>query len=100
MAKQQSDDLRRWAAVGAQARLEEMERERAAIFRAFPELRARRVRNLEASFGVQESAVHIAGQPRRRKMSAAGRKAISEAAKRRWAKVRAEKRNAQAGKKR
>jgi hypothetical protein len=95
MAKQQSDDLRRWAVVGAQARLEEMERERAAIFRAFPELRARRV-----SFGVPKGAVHIAGQPRKRKMSAAGRKAISEAAKRRWAKVRAEKRDGQAGKKR
>ena len=93
LAKQQTD-IRRWALIGAEQRLVQLAEEAAAIHRAFPELRqgggaeigtGRRGRNLRGGVGV-------AGTKRkRRKMSAAARKRISEAQKARWRKQKAGK---------
>jgi len=71
----------------AEARLLQVAEEAAAIHRAFPELRR-----------VGGAGGHLPGpagsepKPRRnRQLSAAGRKAISDAAKARWARKKAEK---------
>jgi hypothetical protein len=99
MAKRQSDDLRRYAVVGAEQRLTELANEAAQIFRVFPELRARG-RGLDAVRSTRASASSDGGPdgqqptPRRRrrrsKMSAEARKRISDAQKARWAKQKAE----------
>jgi hypothetical protein len=79
------DQLRRLARLGALARLEELRREEAAIRAAFPDL-----------FGGRRStAVPRAGRRRRRSMSAANRKAVSERMRKYWA----ERRKAKASKK-
>ncbi len=89
MAKLANADLRRYALVGAEKRLIELGTEAAQIFRAFPELRARG-RGFDAVGRAPAS-----GDParpvlprRRRTISAAGRKRISDAQKARWAKQR------------
>jgi hypothetical protein len=90
------DQLKKLAAHGARARVEELRAEIAAITRAFPDLasdtpgRGRRGRKRGAS---------AAGRRRGRrasKLSAAGRAAISAAQKRRWAAVRKKKAASQA----
>lgn len=70
------NDIRNWARIGASARLTELRREEQSIVKQFPELRAGR-----------QVATRT---PRRRKLSAAARKAISEAQKKRWAAQRAD----------
>lgn len=75
MAKRRSEILT-WARQGAESRLKELTAEIDAILRAFPGIRTGR------------SASRQALPPRRRRLSAAGRKAISDAAKRRWKKYR------------
>jgi hypothetical protein len=92
-------DLREWAVKGAEQRLIEIAEEAKLIYATFPELRARG-REVEAA--IQSSATRTAS-PRseatahrpQRQMSAAGRKRIGDAAKRRWAEWRA-KQNASA----
>ena len=81
-------DLRRWAMVGAKQRLMEIANEQKAIFAAFPELRGRG-RSVEPS--LVNGAEPRTPKPirRRRKMSAAARKRISEAQKARWARQKA-----------
>jgi hypothetical protein len=85
-------DLRAWALKGAEHRLVELAEEARAIFAAFPELRARG-RGFEAPAGssvaVKRSPRTTSQRRRRRRMSAEGRKRISEAQKKRWAKQRA-----------
>lgn len=79
-------ELRRLALVGAEARLRELEQERATLLRIFPGLRGSR----NASIGTP--ATRAASQPgrrRRRRMSAAARKAVSQRMKRYWAARRA-----------
>ena len=75
MAKRVSTgELRNWARAGAKARIQELSAEIERIRAAFP-----------SEFGLR------GGQKKRRKkrkLSAAGRKAISDAAKARWARVR------------
>jgi len=81
------EQLRRLAQLGAAARLEQLRQEEAAIKSAFPDLfgRGRRepVGNGQAP-----------GRKRRRGMSAAARKAVSERMRKYWA----ERRKAKAGK--
>src|SRR3954462_3700576 len=100
VAKRQVQEFRQWATLGAQQRLLQIHEEQAAIFRAFPELRrGTRGRppsrpgagSSEIETGNGASAATPAGGPRkrRRKISAEGRKRISEAQKARWAKQRA-----------
>jgi hypothetical protein len=78
--------------MGAEARLLQISEEAAAIYRAFPELRRAgrgrgRGRAQAASAG---TAGGDEGKPARRKrrLSAAARKRISDAQKKRWAKHR------------
>ena len=90
MAKPRSDDvnIRTLARLGAETRLAEIKREESAILRTFPELRAR--------------MAEIARSPgtivlkKRRPMSAAERKSVSERMKRYWAKRRKQKASSRA----
>ena len=77
-------ELHRLARVGAQARLTELERERALILRAFPGLEA----GLPGSFPEANTASR---SRRRRGMSAAQRKAVSQRMRKYWAARRKEK---------
>jgi hypothetical protein len=89
-------ELHRLARVGAEARLETLQREIASLLQAFPDLRQRlstaanpymsAVRSAVA--GVRE-AVEGAVTRRRPKMSAQARKRIAAAQRKRWAKWRA-----------
>jgi hypothetical protein len=75
--------LLQYARAGAQARIAELRRELAALEAAFGDGRLA---------GRQAPTATIAGEKKsRRNMSAAARRRIGQAAKRRWAKWRAEK---------
>lgn len=79
-----NDDMQRLARLGAQARLEELDRERTALLRAFPGLR----RFAGRAAGSEEGEGGAATPKRRRrrsKMSPAQRKAVSERMKKYWA---------------
>jgi hypothetical protein len=84
MANLNQEQLRRLAQLGAQARLEELRTEEAAIRAEFPELFGRG----------RQRARNVASPQRRRRMSAANRKAVSERMRKYWA----ERRRAKAGK--
>jgi hypothetical protein len=71
--------MRRLALLGARARLEELQREEAAIRRAFPDL---------GRAGSRTGSARGSRAGGRRKMSAANRKAVSERMKRYWAERR------------
>jgi len=83
------EELKRLARLGAQARLEELRREEAAIRAAFPDLSggARRGRRPGRS-PAQANAASGGGRRRRRGMSAAQRRAVSERMKKYWAERR------------
>jgi hypothetical protein len=84
MAKRQQDDIRRWAMMGAEARLVQIAEETTAIHRAFPQLR----RGGGSSFAEPNAGMDGAAprrRRRRRKLSAEARKRISDAQKARWA---------------
>ena len=81
MADLSPQQLQRLARHGARAVLEELEREAAAIRRAFPDLFGKRGRAPKAS----AKAAAASGGRRRRGMSAAARKAVSERMKKYWA---------------
>jgi hypothetical protein len=87
LANLNQEQMRRLARLGAQARLEELRDEEAAIRSAFPDLfgRGRRaqVRNKRVATG-----------RKRRPMSAAARKAVSARMRKYWA----ERRKSKAGK--
>jgi hypothetical protein len=85
----QTADIRRWALIGAEQRLVQLAEEAAAIYREFPELRQGR-KTAEVPFPRAPREVPFPKR-KRRKLSAAGRKAISDAAKKRWAKEKAGK---------
>jgi len=87
MAKRQSE-LQRFAAIGALAHIEKLQAEIDRIRKAFPTLR--RGGGITAAPASSESATSPAKARRKRKMSAAARKSISEAQKARWAKHRSE----------
>jgi hypothetical protein len=71
-----------WARLGALTRLQQIDHERAAILRAFPDLRGSR----------QPKAAPVSGRGRAgRKMSAAARRRMSRGMKKYWAKKRAGK---------
>lgn len=90
MAKRVSEDIRRYAVVGAEQRLLEIAREAQEIFRVFPELRGRGrgFEGLRAGQSDPEGSEQPSGtrKRRRRKRSAEARKRMSEAQKKRWAK--------------
>jgi hypothetical protein len=100
-------DLRAWALIGAQKRLEEIREERRSIQTAFPDLRgggsevgSGRKGGLASVRGGSEGQILLsagggAQKPKRKRftMSAEARRAISLAQKRRWRKVRAAKKS-------
>ena len=79
MANLNAEQLRRLARLGAMARLQQLKEEEAAIRREFPEL-----------FGGRRAAAGEEGRAtrRRRNMSTANRKAVSERMKKYWAERR------------
>ena len=94
MATKQTVDILKWARLGAASRLRELDEERSAILKAFPGLTsgsgpARRRVTARAIGSASGSAAPVARK--RRKMSAAARKRISDAQKKRWAAQKAGK---------
>ena len=87
MANLNDEQLRRLARLGAKARLDELRQEEAAIRSAFPDVfgrgRREQVRNGQVASG-----------RKRRRMSAAARKAVSSRMRKYWA----ERRKSKAGK--
>jgi hypothetical protein len=81
VASLNTDQLRRLARLGAIARLEQIRQEEAAIKAEFPEL-----------FGRQRAASEkVPARRRRKSMSAAARKAVSERMRKYWAERRKSK---------
>lgn len=92
------DQLKKLAAHGARARLEELRAEIAAIARAFPDVTAagdravpRRRRRRRAAGATAATTNGKRSRRRRGKLSAAGRAAISAAQKKRWAAIKRKK---------
>lgn len=71
---------REWARRGALSRLQEIDRERAAIFASFPDLRHAKA---------PVSANPGGAAPKRRTMSAAAKRSMSAGMRRYWAKRKA-----------
>ena len=88
MAKQmERASLQRYARMGAATRLEELELERVAILKAFPELEGSR-----RGTGAAHARQSVPARRRRRgRMSAAARKAASVRMKKYWAQRRQHK---------
>ena len=84
-----SSDIRRYALVGAQARLTEMAQEAEAIRRAFPELRDDQGTGRDGSKDDNTEASPTSRRQRSGTMSAAQRKAVGERMKKYWAARRA-----------
>lgn len=78
--------LRRFAVIGAEARLLEIAKEAAAIYRAFPELRDRGIGSPGAAGAT--STARSAGRRGRHMRSAAQRQAARERMQRYWAERR------------
>lgn len=102
VAKLESNDIRRYAILGAEQRLAQLAEESEQILRAFPELRGRRSGRgrsgrAQASSAGPESPAQGAGRRRRRVISPEGRKRISDAQKARWARQRGEAQASAAG---
>lgn len=85
--------LREWALKGAELRLVELAEEARAIFAAFPELREPG-RGFDVNRGAVLTKQVISRKRRRKAMSAAARKKVSLAQKKRWAEWRKKKGNA------
>jgi aspartate aminotransferase-like enzyme len=81
LADLSKEQLRQLAAMGAQARLEELRNEEAAIRQAFPELG----RKSSSSPAAAAAADVSAPAAKRSRMSAAARRAVSERMKKYWA---------------
>ena len=82
-----TNQLREFARVGAQARLQEIQAEVAAIRREFPELRTASAK--AASPAAASAEAPAAAPKKRRTMSKAARAKIAAAQRARWARVRA-----------
>jgi hypothetical protein len=89
-----SFDLKAWARIGAERRLEEIREERQRIHAAFPDLRrgrTYRATNERQADSSSPSTTRI-HKRKRRTMSAEARAKIAAAQRRRWAKYRRENR--------
>jgi hypothetical protein len=82
------EEVRRWARIGAEARLAALEREIAAIYQMFPDLRAGRSAPNPFTAGVR-AAVKGGVTRRRPRLSLQARKRIAEAQRKRWAELKA-----------
>ena len=83
MARQMSQ-AQQWARLGAMARLQEIDAERQAILRAYPDLRRGRLTAVAVGRGGR-AEVDALGR-RRRTISPEGRKRMSEGMRKYWAK--------------
>lgn len=92
MATNQKADILKWARLGAASRLRELDEERATVLKAFPGL-ASGSRSASGTKAVGVGSDHVSAPVvrKRRKMSAAARKRISDAQKKRWAAQKAGK---------
>jgi hypothetical protein len=91
MANLNQEELRRLARLGAMARLEQLRQEETAIRAEFPDLfgRGRRASGAAAGRGATKGATKGAAKRRRRRsMSPANRKAVSERMRKYWAERR------------
>ena len=79
------DTLRAYARIGAIRRLEELRQEEAAIRAVFPDLFGRGRRRGVGAAAATETANDTPQRRRRRGMSAAQRKAVSERMRKYWA---------------
>ena len=81
-----SQELRRLARLGAEARLAALEREMAAIYQVFPELRGGRSTATSNPYtaGVRSAVEGAVTRRRRPRMSREARKRIAEAQRKRW----------------
>jgi hypothetical protein len=84
LANLSQEQLRRLARLGAEARLEQLRQEEAAIRAAFPDLFGRR---RKGASGNGQVAADASGT-KRRAMSAAARKAVSARMRKYWAERR------------
>ena len=87
MASLNQEQLRRLARFGATAPLEELPQEESAIRAAFPELFGRG-RRAAGNGGAAAASAPAASGARKRKMSAANGKAVSERMRKYWAERR------------
>jgi hypothetical protein len=83
------EEVRRWARIGAEARLDALEREIAAIYQVFPDLRAGRSVANPYTAGVRAAVKGAVTRRRRPRLSLEARKHIAEAQRKRWAEWRA-----------
>ena len=89
-------DMKKLARIGAAARLADLEREITALKRAFPGLRVLSVDVVEAPDSAAEASQRVvrrvaAKRGRKKPMTGAERKAISERMKKYWAERRKQK---------
>ena len=95
MAKSRSSaqgvDMRDLARAGAEARLAALRAEETALLAAFPDLRSRSLRRPAPAAAATSPSTRQAARGRRRRMSAAQRKAVGERMRAYWAARRAEK---------
>ena len=77
-----ADLQKKWALVGAEARLRELHAELADIYRVFPDLRR--------SSGKTAATAAPAGGGRKRQFSSKGKAAISEGMRKYWARRKAQ----------
>jgi hypothetical protein len=82
------EEVRRWARIGAEARLAALEREVAAIYQVFPDLRPGRSALNPYTESVRK-ALEGAVTRRRPRLSLQARKRIAEAQRKRWAELKA-----------
>ena len=87
MAKRSNSQQQEWARLGATSRLAELDIERTAILRAFPDL-LRGAAAIRATVGRAPAGVDALGR-RRRVISSQGRKRMSEGMRKYWAKRKA-----------
>jgi hypothetical protein len=83
------EEVRRWARIGAEARLAALEREIAAIHQVFPDLRSGRSSAPNPYTAGVRAAVEGAVMRRRPRLSLEARKRIAEAQRKRWAELKA-----------
>ena len=89
MAKSTIDsNLQRYALLGAEARLQQLAAETAAIYRQFPQLRTGRSPQVD---GADSDSSTPTQRRKRQGMSAANRQAVSERMRKYWAERRAQK---------
>jgi len=84
-------ELIRLARAGAVARVDELRRELAVLYRSFPDLRRGRLSSARANGAAASEGGRASARRRRRSWSAAQRRAVAVRMKKYWAARRAQK---------